>query len=395
MLKAKSETQNLLPQLYVYVETQFNKKIRCIRTDNGTEFLLKEFFKTKGIIHQLSCVETPQQNSIVERKHQHILNVARALKFQSNIPLRFWGHCVLTTVCLINRLPNSAINNKTPYEVLFGKLPTFSHLKVFGCLCYASTLAHNRHKFLPRATKYVFLGYPFGVKGYKVMDLTTHSVFISRDVHFHESLFPFQSSDLPQYLDPFDSSTLSSSISLNLLSLPTVSNDSVMPDFPDSAANTSIAAECVPLDCSIVPFSSSLLASDTLNVTALPHASSPQIRKSTRIYRLPTYLQDYSCSLLTTKPSSSSPYDINDHLSYANLSSSYQVFALATSAEVEPEYYHQAVLSKAWQGAMDKEIGALELNHTWDVVPLPHGKFPTGCKWVYRIKYNPDGSVER
>ena len=87
LLKAKSKTQVLLPQFYAYVETQFNKKIKCIRTDNGTEFLLKEFFKSKGIIHQLSCVETPQQNSIGGKKHQRILNVARALKFQSNVPL--------------------------------------------------------------------------------------------------------------------------------------------------------------------------------------------------------------------------------------------------------------------------------------------------------------------
>ena len=53
------------------------------------------------------------------------------------------------------------------------------------------------------------------------------------------------------------------------------------------------------------------------------------------------------------------------------------------------------MLSKAWQGAMDKEIDAMELNHTWDVVPLPHGKTLIGCKWVYRIKYNPYGFVER
>ena len=58
------------------VETQFCAKIKFLRSGNGTKFFMKDFFKTKGILHQLTCVDTPQQNAIVERKHQHILNVA-------------------------------------------------------------------------------------------------------------------------------------------------------------------------------------------------------------------------------------------------------------------------------------------------------------------------------
>ena len=98
LLKHKSNTQFLLPQFAIMVKTQFDSQIKTIRSDNGAKFLLKEFFQPNGILHQLSCVDTPQQNAIVKTKHQHILNVARVMKFQSKVPLCFWGDCILTAV---------------------------------------------------------------------------------------------------------------------------------------------------------------------------------------------------------------------------------------------------------------------------------------------------------
>lgn len=151
------------------VERQFNAKFKIMRSDNARELggsnLSAEFFASQGIVHQTTCVHPPQQNSVVERKHRHLLEVSRDLLHQSKFPISYWGECVLTATYLINRYPSKVIRNRTPYEVLFGSTPNYSHLRSFGCLCYDSTVSHNMGKFEPRAIPCVFIGYPYGKKG--------------------------------------------------------------------------------------------------------------------------------------------------------------------------------------------------------------------------------------
>ncbi|KAL2920586.1 Retrovirus-related Pol polyprotein from transposon RE1 [Bienertia sinuspersici] len=86
MLRNKSEVVSVMEHFLFLIENQFGKTIKCIRSDNArelTEGRMKEIYQKKGIIHQRSCVETPEQNSKVERKHRHLLETARALYFQS------------------------------------------------------------------------------------------------------------------------------------------------------------------------------------------------------------------------------------------------------------------------------------------------------------------------
>lgn len=81
LMKHKSETKTIVPKFFSLVETQFNKVINKFRSDNALELRFADFFSSKGVIHQFSCVERPEQNYVVERKHQHLLNAARALYF--------------------------------------------------------------------------------------------------------------------------------------------------------------------------------------------------------------------------------------------------------------------------------------------------------------------------
>ena len=79
LMSTKSNAFPLLQSFLALVETQFGISVKCIRSDNGMEFqdsTALHFYANKGIIHQKSCVNTPQQNGIVERKHKHLLEVA-------------------------------------------------------------------------------------------------------------------------------------------------------------------------------------------------------------------------------------------------------------------------------------------------------------------------------
>ena len=88
---------------------QFSKEVKIVRSDNGAEFLcLASFFRENGIIYQTSCAL--QQNGRVEKKHRHILNVARGLLFQSNLPIKFWGEAIMTVAYLINRTPSAVLD---------------------------------------------------------------------------------------------------------------------------------------------------------------------------------------------------------------------------------------------------------------------------------------------
>lgn len=190
LISDKREVPRTLMNFFALIERQFGKRVKVMRSDNGTEFTyLKNYFHEHGIVFQTSCPGTPQQNGKVERKHRHILNVARALRFQGNLPISFWGECVLTAEYLINRTPTPVLHGKTSYEMLHGQAPLYDHLRVFGCLCYAHNLGRGGDKFASR--KCVFVGYPYGKKGWKLFDLDTQCYFVSRDVEFFETEFPF------------------------------------------------------------------------------------------------------------------------------------------------------------------------------------------------------------
>lgn len=351
MMKHKSDVQTIIPRFLVMVSTQFNGIVKVFRSDNAKELLFTDLFQSKGILHQFSCVERPQQNSVVERKHQHILNVARALYFQSNIPIEYWSECVLTAVFLINRTPSKVLNHSTPYQKMYNEAPAYHSFRSFGCLAFASTLVANRTKFDPRAKACVFIGYPPGMKAYKLLDLVTHEVLISRDVVFHENVFPFLNSTPNFEKDPFALLVLPKSLDvIHDNSQPHISSNSILTSIPATTDSIPISSNSVPISVT------DDFVSNSTNSVPLRQS------KSGRIIKKPSYLKDFHCNLLTT--STKCRYPLSDVLSYDQLSPTYRAFTVSLSSQVEPRNYHEAAKCSEWQQAMDEELTALELNNT-------------------------------
>ncbi|GMI67901.1 hypothetical protein HRI_000459300 [Hibiscus trionum] len=354
-----------------------------VRSDNGHEFFTNEsatFFQDNGVDHQSSCVYTPQQNGIAERKHRHLLEVSRALKFHSNVPTKFWGYCVDAACYLINYLPSAVLKWKCPFEILYNRLPDFSRLRVFGCLAYATTPNYS-DKFASKAVVSVFMGYSLSQKGYILFSLESKDFFVSRDAVFHENVFPFTFPVKPSRLFPTSHSDVSfldidhvSSLDIPHSSAPST-NPYVLQD--EQVIDVANINNVVPNEC---------VEQQVINV--------PQeevIRRSSRVQRQPTWLNDFVC----TKAGTRSKNSITNFVSYVHLPLSTRAFAASISSTSEPRTYKEAVHDDNWIKAMQQEIAALESNGTWKIVDLPPGQKPIGCKWVYKIKYNADGTIER
>lgn len=195
LLKHKSDVSRVVPNFHSMIQNQFGVKIKGFRSDNARDYfnqILTPYFQKEGIIHESSCISTPQQNGVAERKNGHLLNTTRALLFQGNVPKSYWGEAVLTATYMINRLPSRSLDYTTPMENLAKFYPhvrTSNGLipRVFGCTSFVHVHSHNRGKLDPRAIKCVFLGYSSTQKGYKCYHPPSRKFYLSADVTFAEN----------------------------------------------------------------------------------------------------------------------------------------------------------------------------------------------------------------
>eukprot|EP01018_Ginkgo_biloba_P029039 Gb_03181 [translate_table: standard] len=189
-MRQKSEVFNKIKEFKALVENQTNKKIKMLRTDNGGEFCSREFeqFCKSGIVKQKTTPYMPQQNGVTERMNRTLLKRSRSMLSGAGLEKKLWAEIVMTSCYLINRSLSSSLGDKTPHEVRYGKKPSLKHLRVFGCEAYVHVPKEKRtkHKLDDKSSKCIFLGYSEVSKAYKVYELKSKKVHITRDVIFDE-----------------------------------------------------------------------------------------------------------------------------------------------------------------------------------------------------------------
>ena len=164
--------------------------IKVFRSDNGGEFLsfaFKKALQDAGIEHQLSSPYSHQQNGKAERALCTLQGHALAMLEAARLPPYLWGKAVLTAGYLWNHTESSTLpTGKTPFEMVNRRKPDLSHFHVFGSRCWAHIPSELQRKLGPQSHPALFMGYPDGVKGYRVHDRSSGAFFTACDVIFDE-----------------------------------------------------------------------------------------------------------------------------------------------------------------------------------------------------------------
>jgi hypothetical protein len=189
-LQEKSQTQETLKGFLRRAQNELGLRIKKIRSDNGTEFKnfqIEGFLEEEGIKHEFSSPYTPQQNGVVERKNITLLDMARTMLDEYKTPDQFWVEAINTACYSINRLYLHRILKKTSYELLTGKKPNVSYVRVFGSKCFILVKRGRKYKFASKVVEGFLLGYDSNTRAYRVFNKSTRLVEVSWDIVFDDT----------------------------------------------------------------------------------------------------------------------------------------------------------------------------------------------------------------
>ena len=393
-LHSKDEATQMIIDHIKKIEVEAKLPVRTIRSDNGTEFknaVLIDFCTEKGISRQYSAPRTPQQNGVVERKNRTLVEAARTMLSESNLPTYFWAEAVNTACYTQNRTLINKDHQKTPYELMASKKPTLKYFHVFGAKCFVLKDGIHLGKFDAKADEGIFLGYSLESKAYRVYVIEEKKVVESLNVTFDDTnkaslqtgenseslVFENLSGDLS---DNEEAPEVVPGINNN-------DNDNDSGPSGDSGGNTNTTTESTGQSTGSTDHTSNNSGGAGEGSTShTPHQLEPGESSRSHLPRQRVWNRDHPFHLIIGDPDSG----VRTRRTSQN-----ECLYSGFLSETEPKKVEDALEDPDWVIAMQDELNQFERQKVWKLVPRPKGKSVIGTKWVFRNKLDEDGIVTR
>lgn len=383
------------------MEKQTGMKIKALHTDNGREYLSKEFDKLlnkEGIKRRLTVPYTPQQNGVAERYNRILVEMTRCMIFQSGLSPSFWAEAVCTANHVRNRCPTEALNGRTPFEFWHQKLPNLSHLQIFGTKVFVLNEDPCMDKLAPRSREGVFVGYCGQSKAFRVWMINERKICITRDMRV-----------ISQYENEGNGGDVVSSHT-------TCGQKKILTGLVDS--DNEIEEAEIPHKIS----EKSTIEIDEEQPAHKRDPGRPKIIKSGLPGRPPKEYNIVRSTRSTTKSTSSDDTahqsarinvqnmpniivsDVGDDdvfeettrlATCENEAKNEHANEYAFNAEINFQEAMKSPEHLEWRNAIVDEVKSLVKNDTWQITKMPEKRNIVGCRFVLTDKYSPKGILER
>jgi len=399
-MKKKSEVPAMIKRFRDEHLKPRNTKLRRLHSDGAKEYFesqtTKKYCLQKGIQQTFTAPYTPAQNGTAERTWGTLVTLARTMMIDRAIDKELWTYILNAACYIINRVPTKANNGKSPIELWTGKVPDLSHLKVIGCPAYKH-IETNVGKLDPRATKCIMVGYDTNSPAYLIWNPDTGRVSRSRNVQFNEHSGrcgdaytddPLEFADQPDVTPQGEDATDSSNTQDGAIDSSTDSSPSHESTDSESSTSSDSSSQESDNDGSADDSNPPSETDNDSNNNFDPDAGSES---------------SHSAEERPTPPPQAS---IKDTVGWKSTRQKKPTIRFEGSGQLqatmdnptedEPLTYKQATRSPQadqWKAAMETEYNALIKMGTWELVPEPKGRKIIKSKWVYKVKYGPDGEI--
>src|SRR6266404_5013936 len=337
-LRTKDKTLKAYKSYAAWARTQHGVPIQRLRSDRGREYLSFEFanfLQEQGTERRLTTANTPEHNSVAEALNHGLLERARTMMHQANLPCKLWAKAIRYAAWLKNHLPTKVLGSVTPYKRLYGSKPHLAGLPEWGQWVWVHDSSGS--KLDVRATQAHWVGYDGeSTHTHQIYWQNTNTISVEHDIKF---------------INVFKDINIQ----------------------PDSEQETPASPQQPPQEPA---------PSQTPHTMMQPTSQPSQPRWSQRVPKPSQLVQQIAQGEFTTSNYAEAGCIADDeHGDF--------VTTLIEEVENDPKSLSEAQARNdwpRWKQAMDAEITTLDRTSTWSDVPQPTHKNIVGSKWVYRIK---------